>query len=54
MRQIIERDPVVRAHLHLVKQNTMLDSYQIIYPELAAIGASASDEAASRQATPSI
>ena len=54
MRQIIERDPVVRAHLHLVKQNATLDSYQIIYPELAAIGASASDEAASRQATPSI
>jgi len=54
MRQIIERDPVVRAHLQLVKQNATLDSYQIIYPELAAIGASASDETASRQATPSI
>jgi hypothetical protein len=47
--RIVERDPVVRAHLHLVRQEATLDSYQILYPELAAIGASASDEAAGRQ-----
>jgi hypothetical protein len=49
MRRIVERDPVVRAHLHLVRQDATLDSYQILYPELAAIGASARGEAASRQ-----
>lgn len=55
-RQIVERDPVVREHFQLVKQNPNrgigappMDSYQILYPELAAIGASASDDAASRQ-----
>lgn len=56
MRQIVERDPVVREHLRLLPQNPRrgigapaMDSYQILYPELAAIGASASDEAARRQ-----
>jgi hypothetical protein len=49
MRQIVERDPVVREYLRLVKQSPMIDSYEILYPELAAIGAAAGDDAASRQ-----
>jgi hypothetical protein len=56
IKQIIDHDPVVREHLKMVKQNQVrgigappMDSYQILYPELAAIGASASDDAARRQ-----
>ena len=56
IKQIIDHDPVVREHLRPVKPNSTRaigepswDSYQILYPELAAIGATASDDAASRQ-----
>ena len=56
IKQIIDHDPVVREHLKMVKQNQVrgigappIDSYQILYPELATIGASASDDAARRQ-----
>jgi hypothetical protein len=56
IKQIIDHDPVVREHLKVVKLNEVrgiggpsIDSYQILYPELAVIGASASSEAASRQ-----
>ena len=56
MKQIVEHDPVVREHFQLVQPNPRRaigepswDSYQILYPELAAIGAAASDDAASRQ-----
>lgn len=55
IKQIIEHDPVVREHLRLVENPRRAigepprDSYQILYPDLAAIGASASNDAASRQ-----